>query len=136
MAVASPLMPAPTTAMHGRGCGPRSRREFAHPVGERRHDRGIVVDARGAVEGETRDAARSAASMSRSYSTSRWSATNPHADTITPATPSSPSASITSRMSGPTHGSGVRPADCQASCQSSPSVSPTRAATACAVARN
>ncbi len=29
-----------------------------------------------------------------------------------------PSSSITSRMSGPIHGSGVRPADCQAICQS------------------
>jgi hypothetical protein len=42
---------------------------------------------------------------------------------------------MTWRMSGPIHGSGVRPALCQAIAHCDHSASPTRAATASAVAR-
>ena len=54
------------------------------------------------------------ASMSMSKRTSRWSETKPMGHETTSVTPAARLSRRTSRMSGPSHGSAVRPADCQA----------------------
>ena len=57
----------------------------------------------------------------------------PAGQTTTASTPSAGKPRMTSRMSGPIHGSGVRPALCQAMRHRA---TPARAATASAVSRN
>ena len=59
-----------------------------------------------------------------------------HDDAVDGSRRAAASSSMTSRMSGPSHGSGVRPALCQAICQSTPSTRSSRPATASAVERS
>ncbi len=79
------------------------RRRVDDPVGQGADHRRVVVDARGAGEGQPRARRRGRrASMSRSYSTSRWSATNPHGHTSRPAPRSAAArSSITVQDVGP-----------------------------------
>ncbi len=144
-AAASPATPPPTTTTVGRGrrppdgpTGGRVSASAARSTTSASRSKNPASSFKEAVRAKATPAASATprASTSRSNSTSRWSATKPMGQTTTAPVPSAGNSRMTAKMSGPSHGSGVRPALCQATCQRTPpslgpaSPSPARSATA------